>query len=208
MTRRTAKAAAPKAEPKAAAKPRAAAKPKEPAAPVVTAPEASPPPVELPEVSVVQPNTVAAHVDRGPEPTTPPPAEDQSEAIIAEAARIAAAREEARLATIPPPVADVKPELPFGQEPDDLAEDAESDDTITAQSPAGASALYKGLRGDNRFPEVAITVIVPEPPKGYEDLVTSGRTYTLHLNKAAWVEAEHAKWLEGHPAYDIEVTAS
>lgn len=102
----------------------------------------------------------------------------------------------------------VQPEKPFGEDPDDLAGDVAPEDTTgDPVDEDGARATYTGLKGEDRFHPVAITLIVPPDFKEveYSGLVTTGRTYTLPRGKSVRVAGEHAKWLRNHPAYDIEV---
>lgn len=110
---------------------------------------------------------------------------------------------------------EVKQETPFGSDPDDLAtgDDDGTDVTEPSEPETTTKATFLGEKGEDHAhagPGVAktITLIVPESNKGYEDLVTVGRTYTLHRGVPTFIESEHASWLEGHPAYDIEVAST
>lgn len=109
-----------------------------------------------------------------------------------------------------PEVPEVKPEVPFGQDPDD-AQDGEAEvtsgDSGASPSGAGVTATFVGLRGAEPFHPVAVTVIVPEDTsEGYEGSITEGTTYTLHRGQSHWVAEEHVEWLTNHPAYDIKVS--
>jgi len=143
--------------------------------------------------------------------TTAPKAAD--EAVVEEVVEAPEAEAEEVMAVEPTTFVEVQAEKPFGDDPEDLAgedgDDVEAEiEALTAPNPEGASATYVGIKGEDRFHQGTITVIVPDPPKGYEEMVTTGRTYTLHRGKAAWVEKAHAKWLAGHPVYDIEVKST
>jgi hypothetical protein len=115
---------------------------------------------------------------------------------------------------------EIKAEVPFGADPDDLAgidpvaaaqrvRDEQRAAVATfgnapisaadfPQDDAGKAVAYAG-------PAAAITVIVPDgKDPSYDDLAMSGTTYTLERGKARFVRKEHVKWLTGHPAHTIE----
>lgn len=177
----------------AAAARKAAVKPETPEAVVETpAPEAeAPEAVEEPTAPVATDEEATAET---PEPDDETPADTAPEAPE------------------PPVIVEVKAEKAFGEDPEDLENDGDDDVTaqlaeLTAPPEDGARATFRGTTtvAGRGLEQVAITVIVPDPAEGYDQMVTSGRTYTLLLGKPTWVEKAHGPWLAGHPAYDIEV---
>jgi len=129
-----------------------------------------------------------------------------------EAAPEATAEAEATAPEAAPDVPEIKPELPFGADPDDLVgadAAAQPEEPVRVTPSKIRTVVYRGLRVTTGRPDpgpVAITVNVPDDrDKDYERVVTSGRTYTLHRDRATQVEPADAGWLTRHTAYRIEV---
>jgi hypothetical protein len=95
----------------------------------------------------------------------------------------------------------ISPEPPFGAGEDERPDDM----VVVVPQPSGATdtVVFAGIVGE-RLQPIAITVTVPDDGAGYDDLITTGRSYTLFLNKPVHVEPEDVEWLLGHPAYTIQ----
>lgn len=92
----------------------------------------------------------------------------------------------------------------FGAEEDD-ADDADPE-AVAAALGKGTAIVYDGLknRTANGLSPQAVTLIVPaDEAQTHEDLITKGHGYTLRLGETRFLPAAHAKWLTGHPSYDI-----
>lgn len=96
----------------------------------------------------------------------------------------------------------VKPEPAFGADEDD---DADADERDAALG-KGTAIVYDGLknRAANGLSPQSLTLIVPaDEGLTHEDLITKGRGYTLRIGESKVIPDDDAKWLAGHPTYDI-----
>lgn len=90
----------------------------------------------------------------------------------------------------------------FGSDPDDDADP----ETAAAALGKGTAIVYDGLknRTANGMSPQAISVIVPaDEAQTHDDLILKGHGYTLKLGESRILPDDHAKWLIGHPSYDI-----